>query len=352
MENSLDSLYRAALWGLQVGTVTGAAGLLAQLLGLPLPDYVTPPSACFAGLALGATVLFLMDSLQISTKDRAVVVTGCDSGFGHEMVFRLERMGLVVFAGCLFANGEGAQKLKDSGRKNIHVMQLNVTSDDEVKDAVEYVRRHLPPNGLWGILNNAGWSTFGHVEWVPIDICKRIMDINVWGTIRVTQGFLPLLRQSKGRVVNVASGLGRQCAANRSTYGITKYGVEALSDCLRFEMRKWGVEVVIIEPGNFVNATGIFTPDSIRRDAEALWKRIPSDVQKDYTKEYFDAVIENMIYYSTKGTTDKSSVLDAMTLALLHRYPHPRYQPMEVYFKVRTWVNTHLPEWVYEKLYT
>nr|CAD7463207.1 unnamed protein product [Timema tahoe] len=273
MENHLDCLYRSCVWGLQAGVFSWGTTWLAQFLRLPVTGEVTPCTMLFLGLAVGMALAALLDTVK----------------------------GLVVFAGCLFANGEGARKLKNYGRKNMHVIQLNVTSDDEVKDAVEYVQSHLPPNG---------------------------------------------------RIVNVASGLGRQCAPNRSSYGITKYGVEALTDCLRFEMRKWGVTVAMIEPGNFVNATGIFTPESIRREADSLWKKIPPQVQKDYTKTYFDGVINNMIFYSTKGTSDKSSVLDAMTQALLHRFPHPRYQPMEAYFKLRTWVNTHLPEWIYEYFYT
>jgi len=277
-------------------------------------------------------------------------VTGCDTGFGHALALELADLGAVVFAGCLKSQEGGAEQLKN--HKNIHVVQMDITSDDEVTAALDYVSGNLPPKGLWGVVNNAGWSTFGHVEWVPISVCRRSLEVNVWGMMRVIRTFLPLIRRSKGRVVNMSSGMGRRCAPSRSSYCITKYGVEALSDCLRFEMRQWGVKVVIVEPGNFVNATGVFTPSSIRRDAAALWNEIPEPIQKDYTKEYFDRLVNNMIKYSTCGTTDKGPVLDALIKALVHVYPHPRYQPMELYFKLSVWVNTHLPEWVFETLFT
>ncbi|XP_063218228.1 D-beta-hydroxybutyrate dehydrogenase, mitochondrial-like [Bacillus rossius redtenbacheri] len=351
MENTADSLYRAAVWGLQAGVVSAALNWLGQALRVPLAGDFGTCAAFLVGAVAGAAAILLLDTVKISTKDRAVFVTGCDSGFGHAMALRLADMGFVVFAGCLFAEGQGAKQLKNTGRSNIHVIQLDVTSDEQVKRARDYVTEHLPLRGLWGILNNAGLATFGYVEWVPISTYKKVMDVNMWGMIRMIQAFLPLLRKSKGRVVNIASALARQSSPNRSTYGISKYGVEALSDCLRFEMRRFGVTVAIIEPGNFGSATGIFTPESIRRDAEALWKNIPPDVQQVYTKEFFDGIIENMIAYAGKSKSDMTSVLDAMTLALIHRYPHPRYQPMEPYFKIRTWISTHLPEWIHEALY-
>ncbi|XP_066995763.2 D-beta-hydroxybutyrate dehydrogenase, mitochondrial [Anabrus simplex] len=351
METTLDAVYRAAIWGLQAGVVATAAGCVAVVM-----DFITVTHVGILFLVvtlLGACVAAYFDTLQVPVEGKAVLVTGCDSGFGYDLALKLQKLGFVVFAGCLQLNkgGSGAKKLLKKELKNFHVIQLDVTSEEDVAKAVQYVGKNLPPGGLWGIVNNAGWSTFGHVEWVPISIYKKIMEVNVWGMIRVTQAFLPYIRKTKGRIVNVASGLGRQCALNRAPYCITKYGVEALSDCLRFEMKLWDIHVAIIEPGNFVNATGIFTPESIRKSGEELWSQIPAEVQKAYSKHYFNSLINDMIHYSTKGTTDKTPVLDSMAQALLHRFPHARYQPMELYFKVRTWVNTHLPEWIYEAIY-
>lgn len=348
MDLSLDGIYRAVVRGLQVGLATvSVAWLLDIVLG------IFPLSTCTSfvlGILVGTTYTFYQDILEVSLEGRGVLVTGCDTGFGHALALQLADLGAVVFAGCLRSQEGGAEQLKN--HRNIHVVQMDITSDEDVTAALDYVSGNLPPKGLWGVVNNAGWSTFGHVEWVPLSVCCKSMEVNVWGMMRVIRTFLPLIRRSKGRIVNMSSGMGRHCALSRSSYCITKYGVEALSDCLRFEMRRWGVSVVIVEPGNFVNATGVFTPSSIRRDAAALWREIPEPIQRDYTKEYFDRSVNKMIKYSTCGTTDKGPVLDALTKALVHQYPHPRYQPMELYFKLSVWVNTHLPEWLFETLFT
>ncbi|KDR07947.1 D-beta-hydroxybutyrate dehydrogenase, mitochondrial [Zootermopsis nevadensis] len=348
MDLSLDAVYRAVVRGLQVGL---AAVIISWILDITFRlNMISTCTAFMLGTFLGTAYTFYLDTLEISLLGKGVLVTGCDTGFGHALALKLANMGAVVFAGCLWSQEGGAKQLKE--HKNIHVVQMDITSDEEMTAALDYVTRNLPLQGLWSIVNNAGWSTFGHVEWVPIHICRKSLEVNVWGMMRVIRAFLPLIRQTKGRVVNMSSGMGRRCAASRASYCITKYGVEALSDCLRFEMRQWGVSVVIVEPGNFVNATGVFTPSSIRRDATALWKQIPEPVQAAYTKEYFDDFVNNMITYSTRGTTDKEPVLDALIKAIVHKYPHPRYQPMELYFKLSVWVNTHLPEWVFEALFT
>jgi len=123
----------------------------------------------------------------------------------------LHSLGCKVFAGCLLKDkgGEGAkelQKLASSGR--MHVIQLDVTKDEDWKKAADYIAKES--NGqLWGLVNNAGWATYGHVEWVPMEIYNRIIDINVMGVIRGTKAVLPLIRASHGRIVTITSGLVR-----------------------------------------------------------------------------------------------------------------------------------------------
>ncbi|KFV88566.1 hypothetical protein N308_11763, partial [Struthio camelus australis] len=186
---------------------------------------------------------------------KAVLITGCDKGFGHALAKRLHAKGFTVFAGCLLADekGDGARELKSMESDRMKVLQINVCSDQEVAQAVDFVKRNLkePEKGLWGLVNNAGVSTFGEVEFTSLDKYKEVAEINLWGTVRVTKAFLPLIRRAKGRVVNVASMLGRMVSPSRSCYCVSKFGVEAFSDCLRQEMYRWGVRVILIEPSNF-----------------------------------------------------------------------------------------------------
>ncbi|XP_064930003.1 D-beta-hydroxybutyrate dehydrogenase, mitochondrial isoform X3 [Columba livia] len=207
------------------------------------------------------------------------------------------------------------------------------------------------PARLWGLVNNAGISTFGEVEFATLDNYKNVAEINLWGTVRVTKAFLPLIRRAKGRVVNITSMLGRMVSPSRSCYCISKFGVAAFSDCLRQEMYRWGVRVILIEPSNFVAATGILTADGIDKQAEALWSGASDTVQEDYGREYFTRHVALMKSFINSGLKDMSLVLNDITDALTSTHPNNRYNPMETYWWVRLQVMTHLPTAIADWLY-
>merc|ERR1712223_1087974 len=120
------------------------------------------------------TVLFLFaalckSSIQYSPDGKAVLVTGCDTGFGFQLAKKLHNDGFKVFAGCLFAEKEGATELRQYG---IDVIQLNVTEEKEWDACVDHIRNSKVK--LWGLVHNAGWSTFGEVEWIPMKTYRRI----------------------------------------------------------------------------------------------------------------------------------------------------------------------------------
>uniref|UniRef100_H2ZLU1 Uncharacterized protein n=1 Tax=Ciona savignyi TaxID=51511 RepID=H2ZLU1_CIOSA len=235
----------------------------------------------------------------------------------------------------------------------LHVLQLDVTNSRDIRSAVQYVQMHLHPSqkGLWGIVNNAGASAFGEVEWSSIDLYQKVADVNLWGVIQCTQAFLPQIRRSKGRVVNMASGFGRMIAPSRSVYGLTKWAVESFSDCLRYEMRRWGVKVSIIEPGNYIAGTSIFTEDGVKKLGDSMWSKMPDNVKEDYGKELFDYRVKEMQTYCSKGMSDLSPVLNAYEDALLSRVPLVRYQAMEAYWTIRSFVFTHFPSWMADYWY-
>uniref|UniRef100_A0AAY5L4P6 3-hydroxybutyrate dehydrogenase, type 1 n=1 Tax=Esox lucius TaxID=8010 RepID=A0AAY5L4P6_ESOLU len=249
--------------------------------------------------------------------------------------------------------GDGAKELEEMNSDRMKVLQLDVCSEEQVEKAVEYVKTHLedPERGLWAVLNNAGVSTFGEVEFTTMDTYRHVSEVNLWGVIRITKAFLPLIRKAKGRVVNMASMYGRMGNAMRSSYCVSKYGVEAFSDCLRYEMKAWGVKVSIIEPGNFVVATGILTRDIVSTTAEKLWREAPSGVQEEYGKGHFDKNIALMRSYCTGGLKDIQPVLDDITDAITSRRPFTRYNPMEPHLWIRMQVMTYLPALISDFLY-
>lgn len=292
---------------------------------------------------------------SIEVKGKAVFITGCDSGFGHALAKHLHKLGFTVFAGCLLKDkgGEGATELQAMHSDRMKVVQLDVCSDEQVNQAVDYVKANLEPSerGLWALVNNAGVSTFGEVEFTTMDTYRQVSEVNLWGTIRVTKAFLPLIRRAKGRVVNLASMYGRMSNALRSPYCVSKYGVEAFSDCLRYEMKSWGVKVSIVEPGNFIVATGILTRDIVASTADQLWKETPPGVQEDYGKHHFEQHMALMRSYCNSGQKDVAPVLDDITDAITSKRPYTRYNPMEPHWWIRMQVMTHLPAVISDRLY-
>lgn len=162
---------------------------------------------------------------------------------------------------------------------------------------------------------------------------------------------VPLYLLTTGRVVNVASMYGRMGNIMRSPYCISKYGVEAFSDCLRYEMKAWGVKVSVIEPGNFIVATGILTRDIVATTANKLWSEAPSEVKEDYGKTHFEQNMALMRSYCSSGQKDTVSVLDDITDAIMSKRPHTRYNPMEPHWWIRMQVMTHLPGAISDLLY-
>ncbi|XP_036935050.1 D-beta-hydroxybutyrate dehydrogenase, mitochondrial isoform X5 [Acanthopagrus latus] len=222
--------------------------------------------------------------------------------------------------------GEGAKELEEFHSDRMKVVQLDVCSDEQVNQAVEYIKDNLADSekGLWAVVNNAGVSTFGEVEFTSMDTYKQVSEVNLWGTIRVTKAVLPLIRRAKGRVVNLASMYGRMGNIMRSPYCVSKYGVEAFSDCLRYEMKTWGVKVSVIEPGNFIVATGILTRDIVANTANKLWSEAPAQVKEDYGKGHFEQHMALMRSYCNSGQKDVAPVLDDITDAITSKRPYTR----------------------------
>ncbi|XP_066989809.1 D-beta-hydroxybutyrate dehydrogenase, mitochondrial-like [Macrobrachium rosenbergii] len=318
----------------------------------------------FAGLAnillffpgawlLTTSVYVLVANLRVPASGKAVLVTGCDTGFGHGLAVHLHQLGFRVFAGCLEANtaGEGAERLRRLFTERMHVLQLDITKEEQVNAALHEVKMILPASEvLWGVVNNAGLSTFGAVEWVPMTTYRKLAEVNIFGHISVTKVFLPLVRKSKGRIVNVTSVEGRMAGPLVSTYDLTKFAMEGFSDSLRHEMRRFGVHVSLVEPGNFTAGTSLNTDERVVKFAEEMWASMDAEVKLAYGKQYFNDVIASRMIVNRSGETDLSPAIEAMADALTQRFPQARYSPMGLDLFVRMFVAEHLPEWVSDHL--
>jgi NAD(P)-dependent dehydrogenase (short-subunit alcohol dehydrogenase family) len=179
----------------------------------------------------------------MSDRSEAVLITGCSTGIGRATAERLARAGHTVYA---TARRESAiEDLRDAGCR---ILALDVTDEASMQAAVDRV---VAEEGAVGVLvNNAGYSQSGAIETVSPEDVRRQFDTNVFGLIRMSQLVLPGMRQQGwGRIVNISSMGANFTFPGGGVYHATKYAVEAISDALRFEVKGFGVDVVVLQPG-------------------------------------------------------------------------------------------------------
>ncbi|CAH1247903.1 HSD17B6 [Branchiostoma lanceolatum] len=254
--------------------------------------------------------------------DKTVLITGCDTGFGNLLAKRLDQLGLRVFAGCLTETG--VAELRQSCSKRLQPIQMDVTSSDSVQAAFRVVENALGSKGLWGLVNNAGIGGVGggSMEWANLPDYQAVLNVNLLGMIDVTKTFLPLLKRSRGRVVNVASAAGRLAMHKLAPYVVSKYGVEAFSDSLRRAMRCFGVRVHIIEPGFF--RTNINDSEVIIRRLDHTWQRQSPETKEEYGEDFLQAA-KDAIIAGDWIKKDPIAVVHAMEHALCATHPRSRY---------------------------
>jgi NAD(P)-dependent dehydrogenase (short-subunit alcohol dehydrogenase family) len=174
---------------------------------------------------------------------RAVLITGCSTGIGHATAAHLADKGWTVYA-----TARRPETLADLEAKGCKTLALDVTDEASRDAAVAAVEA---AEGAVGVLiNNAGYSQSGAVESVPDERVRAQFDTNVFGLLGMCRAVLPKMRETGwGKIVNLSSMGGRFTFPGGGIYHATKHAVEALSDALRFEVRGFGVDVIIIEPG-------------------------------------------------------------------------------------------------------
>jgi NAD(P)-dependent dehydrogenase (short-subunit alcohol dehydrogenase family) len=184
-----------------------------------------------------------------------VVVTGASGGIGEACAAVLARAGYRVAAGV--RREEDGEKLRALVPGRVFPIMLDVTNQEQIACAREQVAEAAGSVGLAGLVNNAGIAAGGPLEFVPVEEFRQQMEINVTGTVAVTQAFLPLLRQGRGRIILNGSIAGLFAAPFRAPYTASKFALEGIADALRIELQPWEIKVVIIEAGNV--ATQIWT---------------------------------------------------------------------------------------------
>jgi NAD(P)-dependent dehydrogenase (short-subunit alcohol dehydrogenase family) len=263
---------------------------------------------------------------------RAILITGCSSGIGRATAERLARAGWPVYA-----TARRVDSIRDLEAVGCRILPLDVTDERSMQAAVAAVEG---THGAVGVLvNNAGYSQSGAVEEVPIEAARKQFETNFFGAVRLCQLVLPAMRaQRKGRIVNMSSIGGRLTFPGGGVYHATKYALEAVSDVLRWEVRPFGIDVVVIEPGLIRTDFGRAAAESV----EAIGA-------KDSPYRDFNAAVaeETVDAYRTPFATGPDTVARAVERAINARRPRTRYV---VTFGARAAValRTFLPDRVWD----
>lgn len=193
---------------------------------------------------------------------RTALVTGASSGIGEDTARRLQALGYTVYGAA-----RRTDRLRALAADGIRALAMDVTDDSSMSAGVD---RILAETGRIDVLvNNAGYGSYGAIEDVPIDEARRQFEVNVFGLARLTQLVTPHMRaQGSGTIINISSMGGRLTTPLGGWYHATKYAVESLSDALRMELRPFGIDVVVVEPGGIRTEWSSIAADHLEATAE------------------------------------------------------------------------------------
>jgi short-subunit dehydrogenase len=240
---------------------------------------------------------------------KVALITGASSGMGKSTAQILHNQGYTVYGAA-----RRTDDMNDLKAKGMKVIALDLLNDESMVKAVNTI---LNNEGKIDVLiNNAGYGSYGAVEDVPMEEARRQFEVNLFGMARLTQLVLPGMRKQKsGRIVNISSMGGKIYTPLGAWYHATKHAVEGWSDCLRLEVKDFGIDVVIVEPG------GIKTP----------WGSIAADNLKKTSGNGAYANFANKVMENTKRLYNGSQLTDVETLgktiaqAATEKRPKTRY---------------------------
>ncbi|MGI9262535.1 MAG: SDR family NAD(P)-dependent oxidoreductase [Woeseiaceae bacterium] len=226
--------------------------------------------------------LFVLGSQVASAQEeagsKAVLITGASSGIGRLTAERLAREGYIVYAGA-----RSQEDLDDlNAIENIVAVKLDVTVQEDIDAAVAMIENE--GRGLWGIVNNAGINVIDPLIELDEWTMNLMFDVNVYGVVRITKAFAPMVIESKGRIVNISSisGVLAGGLTGYGVYGMTKHAIEAYTDALAWEMVKFGVLVSAIEPGNYASDIGVTRCTRMLRQREERNYQYFADEMNEY----------------------------------------------------------------------
>ena len=241
---------------------------------------------------------------------KIILITGGSSGIGYNTAIKLAESGNKVYAAA-----RRTDKMEPLKKYGIIPLAMDVTDENSMIDGVSMI---LKNEGRIDVLvNNAGYGYFGAIENVSLEEARKQLEVNLFGLARLCQLVLPTMRkQMSGRIVNVSSVAGKSVLLYGGWYHVSKYSVEAFSDALRMEMKPFGVDVVLIEPGAIKTAWGMIAADHLLNSSKGT----------AYEATALQEAVNMQILYKSKYISDPKVVTTAICKAVENRRPRVRYR--------------------------
>lgn len=238
---------------------------------------------------------------------KIALVTGASSGIGRATAIALKENGFTVFAGA-----RRLDRMEDLKKLAICPMQLDVTDDASMQELVQTIEKEA--GAIDVLVNNAGYGSYGSVEDVSIVEARRQIEVNLFGLARMTQLVLPgMRRQHSGKIVNVTSIGGKIATPLGGWYHASKFAVEGLSDSLRNEVRQFGIDVIIIEPGGVKSEWGeIAMENLIKASLNSPYRGLAEKTLK-------------LLAGTTNHNAEPSVIGRLIIKAISSAHPKPRY---------------------------
>ncbi len=255
------------------------------------------------------------------SRSKSVVITGASSGLGKAAAIHLSELGYRVFAGVRTESSAAELSGLATSRGELIPMLLDVTDSPSIARARKLVEQRCSDTGLWAVVNNAGIAISSPLECVPIGVLRAQLETNVVGTVAVSQQFLPLLRATGGRIINISSGVANVVPPYLGAYAAAQFAKEGLSDALRRELRPLGVSVSVLQPG------AVFTPlwGKMRLSGDEILATAPAEIVATYRERFIESLNTSSGLAQASATTT-ADYARAVATALAAKHPKARYR--------------------------
>lgn len=265
---------------------------------------------------------------------QVILITGASSGMGKATALQLLKEGHIVYGAA-----RRVEQMQDIVNAGGYALKLDVTDEAQI---VQGVKQVLQAQGRIDVLvNNAGYGLFGAVEDISIEDARRQFEVNLFGLARITQEVIPHMREKKtGKIINIASMGGKMYTPLGAWYHATKHALEGWSDCLRFEVKPFNIQVVVIEPGIIATEFGDVM-------SEGLLKNSGDGAYADLAKTMVKAT--NDSYAKPSGFSPASVVSDAIVSAVAAKQPKTRYRVGKM-AKPMVWMRVFLGDRMFDKV--